>query len=236
MKILDETFEKIEKAKENARKNLKNSKELFESYLQSVFLNPERNWQEKRLGDVCDTGAGGTPLKSHKDYYENGIIPWVRSGEVCKKEIIKSELFITEKGLKNSSARLFPPETVLIAMYGATAAQTGILKFKASTNQAVCGILPNSNFLPEFIYYFFSAKKSDLVKQAVGGAQPNISQIKIKNTFIPVLSISKQKFIVDQLNKLSSETKKLEAIYKQKLADLEELKKSILKKAFNGEL
>ena len=121
-------------------------------------------------------------------------------------------------------------------MYGATAAQTGILKFEASTNQAVCGILPNDNFLSEFIYYFFSAKKGDLVKQAVGGAQPNISQIKIKNTFIPILPISDQKSIVAKLDKLSAETKKLESIYKQKLADLEELKKSILKKAFNGEL
>lgn len=128
----------------------------------------------------------------------------------------------------------YPP--VLIAMYGATAAQTGILKFEASTNQAVCGILPNDNFLSEFIYYFFSAKKGDLVKQAVGGAQPNISQIKIKNTFIPILPISDQKSIVAKLDKLSAETKKLESIYKQKLADLEELKKSILKKAFNGEL
>lgn len=236
VKILDETFEKIEKIKENVKKNLKNTKELFESYLQSVFVNLGKDWGEKRLGDVCNTGAGGTPLKSHKDYYEDGNIPWIRSGEVCKKEIIKSELFITEKGLKNSSARLFPPNTVLVAMYGATAAQTGILKFQASTNQAVCGILPNNNFLPDFIYYFFSAIKSDLVKQAVGGAQPNISQIKIKDMFIPILPISEQKSIVVKLDKLSLEIKKLEEMYKQKLTDLEELKKSILKKAFNGEL
>lgn len=155
---------------------------------------------------------------------------------MCQKDIIESELFIAEKGLNNSSARKFPINTVLVAMYGATAGQTGILRFESTTNQAVCGILPNKNFISEFIYYFFSAKKKDLVKQAVGGAQPNISQIKIKNTFIPILSIAEQKSIVTKLDTLSAEAKKLELIYKQKLVDLEELKKSILQKAFNGEL
>jgi len=121
-------------------------------------------------------------------------------------------------------------------MYGATAGQTGILRFESTTNQAVCGILPNNNFIAEYIYYFFSAKKKDLVKLAVGGAQPNISQIKIKNTFIPVLSLKEQKSIVAKLDALSVETKKLEAIYKKKLANLEELKKSVLKSAFAGKL
>jgi type I restriction enzyme S subunit len=231
VKTLDETFKRIQKAKENTKKNLKNS-----IYLESIFLNKDNSWKEKMLGEICDTGAGGTPLKAHRDYYENGNIPWLRSGEVCQKEITKSELFITEKGFKNSSAKMFPKNTVLVAMYGATAGQTGILRFESTTNQAVCGILPNDNFLPEYIYYYFSARKADLVKQAVGGAQPNISQIKIKNTFVPILSIFEQKSIVKKLNELSEKAKKLEEIYKQKLIDLEELKKSVLKKAFTGQL
>ena len=234
--ILDEAFERIAKAKENAEKNLDNAKEVFESYLQNVFEKKGEGWEEKMLGEVCDTGAGGTPLKSHKEYYENGTIPWLRSGEVDKKDIISPEMLITPIGLKNSSARLFPKNTVLIAMYGATAGQVGILRFESSTNQAVCGILPNDKFIPEFLYYKFNAGKADLIKQAVGGAQPNISQIKIKNTFVPVLSISMQKSIVSKLDNLSQETKKLSEIYEKKLADLEELKKSILQKAFNGEL
>jgi type I restriction enzyme, S subunit len=236
VKKLDEVFEKVTKAKEVAEKNLQNSKELFESYLNGVFANPGKDWEEKRLGDVCDTGAGGTPLKSHKDYYSGGDIPWLRSGEVDKKDIVKSELFITKKGLENSSARLFPKDTVLVAMYGATAGQVGILRFESTTNQAVCGILPNKDFVPEFIYYVFSAKKVELVKQAVGGAQPNISQIKIKNTIIPVPDLAQQKELVKKLNSMSVETERLEKIYEQKLADLEELKKSILSKAFHAEL
>lgn len=232
--ILDEAFAAIAKAKANAEQNLKNVKELFESYLQGVFENG--NWAEKKLSDLSDTGAGGTPLKSHKDYYQGGNVPWLRSGEVDKKDIFECELLITEKGLKNSSARLFPKDTVLIAMYGATAGQVGILRFECSTNQAVCGILPNKNIIPEFLYYKFMAGKQALVDQAVGGAQPNISQIKIKNTLVPFISLKEQQTIVKKLDALSAETKKLEAIYHQKISDLEELKKSVLQKAFSGEL
>jgi type I restriction enzyme S subunit len=232
--ILDEVFIGIEKAKNNTEQNLKNAKELFESYLQGVFENG--NWEEKKLSDLCDTGAGGTPLKSHKDYYQGGNVPWLRSGEVDKKDIVKCELFITEKGLKNSSARMFPKNTVLIAMYGATAGQVGILRFECSTNQAVCGILPNKNIIPEFLYYKFMAGKQALVDQAVGGAQPNISQIKIKNTLVPFISLKEQQTIVHQLDALRAETQKLEEIYQKKLENLEELKKSILQKAFTGEL
>lgn len=234
--ILDEAFAAIAKAKANAEQNLKNAKELFESYLQGVFEKKGDGWESKKLGEVCETGAGGTPLKTHKDYYEGGTIPWLLSGEVSQGEIFEAKNFITDKGLKNSSAKMFPPNTVLVAMYGATAGQVGILRFEASTNQAVCGILPNEKYLPEFIYYKFLAGKDELVAQAVGGAQPNISQIKIKNTLVPLISIKQQQTIVRQLDALRAETQKLEAVYQKKIADLEELKKSILQKAFAGEL
>ncbi|HPY76027.1 MAG TPA: restriction endonuclease subunit S, partial [Planctomycetota bacterium] len=234
--ILDETFSAIDKAKANAEQNLKNAKELFESYLQGVFEKKGNGWEEKKLGEVCKTGAGGTPLKTHKEYYEGGTIPWLLSGEVSQGEIFQAKNFITEKGLKNSSAKLFPPNTVLVAMYGATAGQVGILRFESTTNQAVCGILPNENFIAEFLYYKFLAGKELLVSQAVGGAQPNISQIKIKNTLVPIISIKEQQTIVRQLDALRIETQKLESIYQKKILLLEELKKSILQKAFSGEL
>lgn len=143
-------------------------------------------WDIRPLGDLCKTGAGGTPLKSVKEYYEGGDVPWLMSGEVSQGEVTEATRFITRKGLENSSARLFPPNTVLIAMYGATAGEVGILRFEASTNQAVCGILPSDNFLPEFLFYYFLHKKDGLVAQAVGNAQPNISQIKVRDTGVPV--------------------------------------------------
>lgn len=234
--ILDKAFSAIDQVKQNAEKNLKNAKELFDSYLNGIFTNKGENWEEKILGEVCQTGAGGTPLKIHKEYYENGNIPWLRSGEVDKKDITNCELFITEQGLNNSSAQLFPVNTVLVAMYGATAGQVGILRFECSTNQAVCGILPNEKFIPEFLYYKFLCCKDELVSQAVGGAQPNISQIKIKNTLVPIPPLPEQEKIVQKLDALSVETKQLEEIYQQKVNELEELKKSILQRAFNGEL
>ncbi|WP_239060440.1 restriction endonuclease subunit S [Acidithiobacillus ferrooxidans] len=135
-------------------------------------------------------------MKSFKEYYEGGDIPWLMSGEVGQGEITETTNYITRSGLENSSARLFPPNTLLVAMYGATAGQVGILRFEASTNQAVCGILPSDKFLPEFLYYFFLFKKDELVAQAAGNAQPNISQIKIKNTGVPTAPLPEQRRIV----------------------------------------
>lgn len=153
-------------------------------------------WVIKPLGALCKTGAGGTPLKSVKGFYEGGDIPWLLSGEVSQGEITEATNFITQKGLENSSAKLFPPNTVLVAMYGATAGQVGILRFEASTNQAVCGILPSEHFLPEFLFYFFLHKKDELVAQAAGNAQPNISQIKIRSMGVPAASLPEQHRIV----------------------------------------
>lgn len=153
-------------------------------------------WEIKTIGEVCKTGAGGTPLKSKKEYYEGGQISWLLSGEVAQGEIFKSENFITQAGLENSSAKIFPVNTVLVAMYGATAGQVGILRFESATNQAVCGILPNETFVSEFIYYAFLLKKAELISKATGNAQPNISQIKIKNTEIPIPPLPEQKRIV----------------------------------------
>ncbi len=194
----------------------------------------KKDWEIKKLGDVCETRAGGTPLKGHKEYYENGDIPWLRSGEVCKKDITESELFITEIGLKNSSAKLFPINTVLVAMYGATAGQTGILKFESSTNQAVCGILPNENFIPEFLYYFFLSYKKQLVAQAVGGAQPNISQIKICNILVPVPPLEEQKRIVKILDEKFARLETIKANAKENLQNAKDLFQSQLTKAFSN--
>ena len=236
VEILDKTFESIEQAKVNIEKNIENAKELFQSRLNEIFSQKGDGWEEKKLGKVWKTGAGGTPLKSKKEYYENGNIPWLCSGEVKQGNIYSSNKFITQKGLDNSSAKLFPKDTVVIAMYGATAGDVGILRFETSTNQAVCGILPNDILIPEFIYYSFSYRKNELIAQATGNAQPNISQIKIKNTLIPILEKKEQLKIIEELDSLKEQTKQLENHYKQKLKNLEELKKSILQKAFSGEL
>jgi len=160
----------------------------------------KKMWPWKPLGEVCKTGSGGTPLSSRKEYYEGGSIPWLLSGEVAQGNVHEAKNFITKAGLENSAAKLFPQDTVLVAMYGATAGQVGILRFEAATNQAVCGILPNDKFIPEFLFFFLLAKKGELVAQATGNAQPNISQIKIKNTEVPIPPLSEQQRIVGLLD------------------------------------
>lgn len=189
-------------------------------------------WNNVRLGDICETGSGGTPLKAHKDFYEGGTIPWLQSGEVSQGNVFESHNFITEKGLKNSSARMFPIDTVLVAMYGATAGQVGILRFPACTNQAVCGILPNNKTIPEFIFYCFLSKKDELVAQAVGGAQPNISQIKIKNTFIPLPPLTEQNRIVAILDEVFDSITRAKDIAARNLRNARELFESYLSETF----
>lgn len=159
-------------------------------------VKPDSAWPVVKLGDVCITSSGGTPKSSVEEYYKNGTINWLKSGEVSLGCIYETEEKITEKGLADSSAKVFPENTVVIAMYGATVGQVGILKVPCSTNQAVCAVLPNDNFIPEFLYYLLRARRGFLISLSTGGAQPNISQSIIKNLSIPMPPLSVQKEIV----------------------------------------
>ena len=190
-------------------------------------------WKYERLGKVLKTSAGGTPLKSRKDYYENGKIPWIRSGEVDNRNIVDSRIKITKEGLENSSAKLFPSRTIVIAMYGATAGEVGILNFECATNQAVCGIFPDVNFIPDFIFYFFLNYKEELIAQAVGNAQPNISQTKIKNTLIPLVSLTEQKQIVTLLDQAFATIDQAKANIEKNIANAKELLQSKLNEIFS---
>lgn len=153
-----------------------------------------------KLGDVCKTLSGGTPLKSKETYYNPPQIPWVNSGDLKVRNITKVDKFISEEGLKNSSAKIVPANTVLVAMYGATAGQVSILDIQSATNQAVCSILSNERINPVYLYYILSSKTKYLVGMSVGGAQPNISQGIIKNLQIPLPPMSVQEEIVKELD------------------------------------
>ena len=150
-----------------------------------------------KIGEVLTTTSGGTPAKGKNEYYVGGTIPWLCSGEVNAGIITEVKNRITELGLKNSSAKWIPENSVVVAMYGATAGKVGLLKIKTTTNQAVCSILPNSKFIPEFLYYAVGSKTEELVSKAWGGAQPNISQGIIKNTLIPYPKLDEQRQFAD---------------------------------------
>lgn len=157
-------------------------------------------WNIVKLGDICDTTSGGTPLKSNEEFYVPAEIPWINSGEVRNGEIFKASKYISRLGLEKSSAKLIPANSVLVAMYGATAGQVGLLMFEAATNQAVCSILPSDKFNPKFLYYILSSKTESLIQMSVGGAQPNISQGIIKNIEIPLPPLEVQEEIVKELD------------------------------------
>jgi len=155
-----------------------------------------KEWPIKPISTFAKTSAGGTPSKAKKEFYENGSIPWLLSGEVSNPNITEATNFITEAGLKGSSAKIFPKDSVLVAMYGATAGEVGILRIEAATNQAVCAILPSDRHVPKYLYYYLLHAKPSLVAQAVGNAQPNISQQKIKALAVPLPPLDEQRKIV----------------------------------------
>ena len=157
-------------------------------------------WPLFSLGDLCRTTSGGTPSRKRQDYFE-GSIPWVKSGELSDGLVSEVGEFITEDAVSNSSAKLFPAGTLLIAMYGATVGKLGVLAKPAATNQAVCAIFPPPELDSKFLFWFFRYKRNYLIDQAVGGAQPNISQTILRELVVPVPPIEVQREIVAEIEK-----------------------------------
>lgn len=233
--VLDEAFTAIAKAKANAEQNLKNSRELFESYLQGVFENKGDGWEEKTLGEVTFVKSGGTPSRAKKEYWE-GNIAWYSSGELNDLYTKAPERYINELAINNSNAQLFPKGSLLIGMYDTAALKMSIIDRDATFNQAIAGVRPNDKVDLIFILHSINSIKPDLLNLRRGVRQKNLSLEKIKNIPVLIPSIKVQKEIVKKLDAISVETKKLEAIYNHKINDLKDLKKSILQKAFRGEL
>jgi type I restriction enzyme S subunit len=173
-------------------------------------------WKNCRVEDFCTTASGGTPLTTRRDYYDDGHIPWLRSGEVSQGRVRHAEISITQPGLDNSSAKLFKKGTILVAMYGATAGEVGILEFESSTNQAVCGITPGPSVDGEFLFQALLLRKPALIKMAGGGAQPNISQEIIRNFKIPLPPLAEQRKIAEMLRTWDEAIETTEAELKAK--------------------
>lgn len=193
------------------------------------------NWKKEPLGKICKTTSGGTPSRKNQSYYQNGTIPWVKSGELENNIITTSEEFITEEGLLNSSAKIFPAGTLLIALYGATIGKLAFLGIDAATNQAVCGIFQNENVSLKYLYYYLLFQRPNLIKQGVGGAQPNISQTILKKLEISYPdSITEQQRIVARIEELFSELDKAVDTLKTTKEQLVVYRQAILQQAFIG--
>ena len=160
------------------------------------------SWPLIAIGDFCLTGSGGTPSRKKPEYYE-GDIPWVKSGDLRENIVTEVTEFISELAVAKSSAKIVPQGAILLAMYGATVGRMAILGLGgAATNQAVCNIIPDEEkAFPKYVYYALLDKVPEFLRNAVGGAQPNINQGMIKETKIPLPPLKEQKRIAAILDK-----------------------------------
>ena len=179
-----------------------------------------------RLEDKIATQSGGTPNTKKLKYYEGGNIPWLSSSEVNQGYIFSTEKFITQEGLDNSSARWIPKDSVLIAMYGATAGRVGLSTIPLTTNQAVCALLPCSSFNPIFLYYAVCQKTPWMISQCRGAAQPNISQGIIRSMELPIPPMAKQMQFVS----IAKQADKSKSVIQKALVYLNDIQSDELRK------
>jgi type I restriction enzyme S subunit len=193
---------------------------------------------KNKLGDITQVTAGGTPSRDNPSYWK-GKIPWIRTGELLDGDIYSSGEHITEDGLKNSSAKLFPKETILIALYGQgqTRGRTGRLMIEATTNQACCAILPIPDLLePRFTQYWLRSLYYEMRETSHGGAQPNWNGAMIKNIEISIPPLDEQRCIVAYLDGVQARLASLRELQSATGEELSALLPSVLDRAFKGEL
>ena len=143
-------------------------------------------WDMSLIKDIAITYSGGTPKSTNIEYYDNGEIAWINSGELNSPIITTTTNYITKCGLENSSAKLYPSNSILVAMYGATAGKVSLLTFEACSNQAVCGVIPKVENMLYYVYFHISSLYSHFITLSTGSARDNISQNTIKNILLPI--------------------------------------------------
>ena len=201
--------------------------------LQESEIGPlPSHWRVVRLGEVAETTSGGTPSREVPEFF-GGTIPWVKSGELNDTLVTRTEETITEDGLRNSNAKIFQKGTLLIAMYGATAGKVGILAIAATTNQAICAILPDTSLaLQDFLFYALIRQRDTLLSQRYGGAQPNLNQTIIRSFPIHLPPLDEQREIARMLQAVDAKI----AAEQAHRAALEELFKTLLHALMSGRI
>ncbi|MFA6548987.1 MAG: restriction endonuclease subunit S [Candidatus Margulisiibacteriota bacterium] len=238
VKKLDKIFASIEKAKENAQKNLQNARELFESYLQGVFAKAGAGWEEKALEEVGEITSSKRIYK--REYVKDGV-PFYRIKEVkelANNKKISTDLFISEKRyveIKDVYGVPIKGDILLTAV--GTIGEIYVVKKGEKFYFKDGNVLWFKGFHsvdPYYLKYVLIAFVEKIKKLSAGAAYKALTIEKLNKHQIFVPPLSEQHAIVKKLDALAGETKKLEAIYQKKLADLEELKKSVLKEAFSA--
>lgn len=196
-----------------------------------------KGWLITKLQDLGSWSAGGTPSRSRPAYYE-GDIPWFKTGELVDGVLFESEEQINHDALANSSAKLLPVGTLLVAMYGATIGKTGILAVPAATNQACAAFVPSPCVpgLARFVQLFLISRRDALRAAGQGGAQPNLSQGFLRSYDIPLPPENEQRRIVAKLDSIFTATRAAKARLGRLPSLLDKLKRSVLATACRGDL
>ncbi|MFY4690257.1 restriction endonuclease subunit S [Campylobacter jejuni] len=199
----------------------------------NTMTNLPQGWEVKKLGDIAEISSGGTPSRNKKEYWENGIIPWVKIKDIKKNFISTTEEFITKDSLKNSSAKLFKKGTLLYSVF-ATLGKVAILDIDATTNQAIAGIsIKENNINSLYLMYFLKSIKDEICSKGRGVAQNNLNLSILKQIQIPLPPLKEQERIVGVLDESFANIDESIKILEQDLLNLDELMQSALQKAFN---
>jgi type I restriction enzyme S subunit len=239
VEVLDEAFASLATAQAHASQNLQNARALFESHLNAVFTQRGEGWQLRRIPDVCVTFRRGK--SRHRPRNEpclyGGKYPFIQTGDISNADhvITTHTQTYNETGLAQS--KLWPKGTVGIAIVGATIGETGVLDFEACFPDSVIGMTVNpAEADPFFLEYMLQHFKEMVKSHGEGSARENINLATFDRLLFPMPSVKEQRQIAAATDALKDQTKRLESIYQRKLAALDELKKSLLHQAFNGEL
>ena len=194
-----------------------------------------KGWVWTTLGYIGVWQAGGTPSRSNKSYY-GGNIPWLKTGDLNDGLITNIPESITEEAVANSSAKINPTGSVLIAMYGATIGKLGILTFPATTNQACCACVEYFAITQYYLFYFLLSHRDMFIEKGGGGAQPNISKEIIVNTAIPLPPLAEQERIVTEIERWLTLIDQIEQDESDLQRVIKQTKSKILDLAIHGKL
>ena len=204
---------------------------LQKAAMQDLLDADLNGWASKPIGQVLKVTTGGTPSRNNATFW-NGDIPWVKTGEVNYYVIDSTEESITAEGLKGSAAKLCPPNSVLVALYGQgpTRGRVGMLGIEAAVNQACAAIYPNADFDPWFVYYYLSGKYLSLRAMAQGAAQPNLNLAMIKGFGMPTPTLEEQKAAVASIDAVA----KAKAEIRRRRKQIAEMKRELREEAISN--
>jgi type I restriction enzyme S subunit len=246
---IESLFAKLDEAKEKAQAvvdgfELRKSAilhraftgELTKEWRQEHGVGME-SWKNFLLKECCQIGSGGTPSRKHPEYY-NGHIPWIKTGEINWNTIESADESVSDEAIENSSAKIYQPGAVLVAMYGmgVTRGRAAVLAVPATTNQAVCVLQPNDYLLNRYLFYYFMCNYWTVREQSVGGNQLNLSATIIGKFQIAIPQLDEQAEVVRILDDLLSKEQQAKDAAEAVLDQIDTMKKAILARAFRGEL